>query len=197
MEALIELDREVLIYLNSFHASWLDPIMLFITKTFVWLPLYLFLLYLIILEYKKDFWIVLLGITITIALANTITSELMKPYFERLRPSRDPSLEGLLHLVKERGKFYKGGLYGFASSHAANTLGTAIFFFLTFRHTHRWIGLLFIWAVVMTYTRIYLGVHYPGDILVGGVIGILSGWFGFKLVGWITDWKTKRQANTL
>lgn len=194
MEALIELDREVLIYLNSFHASWLDPIMLFITKTFVWLPLYLFLLYLIILEYKKDFWIALIGIAITIALANSITSEVMKPYFERLRPSREPALEGLIHLVKEHGKFYKGGMYGFASSHAANTFGTAMFFFLLFRHTKQLLWLLFIWAAVMTYTRIYLGVHYPGDILVGGIIGILSGWFGYKLVGWITHWKNNRQV---
>lgn len=195
METLIELDKELLIYLNSFHASWLDPFMLFITKTFVWLPLYLFLLYLVIKDYKNEAWIVLLAITITICLTDGITSGIMKPYFARLRPSREPSLSGLIHLALDSGgKVYKGGMYGFASSHAANTLGTATFFFLLFRHTRRWIGWLFAWAIVMTYTRIYLGVHYPGDIIVGGTIGVLCGWFGYALVGWIGKWKEKRKV---
>ena len=111
----------------------------------------------------------------------------MKPYFERLRPSREPSLAGLVHLVDG----YKGGVFGFASSHAANTLGTATFFFLLFRATKKWIVWLFVWAVVMTYTRISLGVHYPGDILVGGTIGILAGWTGFKFATWLA-----RKRNT-
>src|SRR5688572_13477021 len=169
MESLIELDKELLIYLNSFHVSWLDQLMLFITQTFVWLPLYIILLYIIVIDYKKDFWIVLIAITVTILLTDGITSGIMKPYFERLRPSREPSLEGLIHLVLDHnGKVYKGGMYGFASSHAANTFGTATFFFLLLRQTRKWVWILFVWAILMTYTRIYLGVHYPGDILVGG-----------------------------
>jgi len=195
MDSLIELDKELLIYLNSFHVSWLDQFMLYITQTFVWLPLYIILLYIIIIDYKKDFWIVLIGITVTILLTDGITSGIMKPYFERLRPSREPSLEGLIHLVLDHtGKVYKGGMYGFASSHAANTLGTATFFMLVFRQTRKHMWLLFVWAVGMTYTRIYLGVHYPGDILVGGTIGVICGWFGYKLVGWITRWRDQRQA---
>lgn len=182
MEEILELDKKLLLYLNSFHAPWLDPIMLFLTHTWVWLPLYFFLLYLVIREYKKECWIPLLGIVVTILLADQITSGFMKPYFARLRPSREVSLEGVLHLVRTAsGDLYRGGMFSFASSHAANTLGTATFFFLLFRHSKKWIGWLFLWAVVMTYTRIYLGVHYPGDILVGGLIGILSGWFGFTL----------------
>ena len=195
MEKLIELDKEILIFLNSFHVSWLDPVMLFLTQTFVWLPLYLFLIYIIVIDFKKNFWIALLGITITLVLTDGITSGIMKPYFERLRPSREPSLEGLIHLALDHnGKVYKGGMYGFASSHAANTLGTATFFFLVFRDTRKWMGWLFVWAIGMTYTRIYLGVHYPGDILTGGIIGVICGWFGYKLVGWIKDLKEKRQT---
>jgi undecaprenyl-diphosphatase len=178
MEDLIELDKKLLVYLNSFHADWLDPVMMLFTETLFWLPLYLFLLYLVIKTYGKTCWIPLIGIAITILLADQITSGFMKPFFARLRPSREPSLQGLVHLVKG----YTGGTYGFASSHAANTLGTATFFWLLFRDTRRWIVLLFPWAIVMTYTRIYLGVHYPGDILVGGLIGIASGWAGYRIV---------------
>lgn len=177
MEQLLKLDTDLLLFFNGLHAAWLDPIAFWITKTAVWLPLYLFLLYLIIKNYKKEWWIPLIGIALTILLADQITSSIMKPYFARLRPSQEPSLQGLVRLVYE----YKGGLYGFASSHAANTLGTATFFWLLFRGQYKWVWLLFVWAVVMTYTRLYLGVHYPTDILVGGIIGVLAGIAGHSL----------------
>lgn len=190
MEQLIELDKKLLVYLNSFHTPWLDPVMLFITRTEAWLPLYLFLLYLVIREYKKDSWVILLGIALTILLADQITSGIMKPYFARFRPSREPTLQGLVHLVDG----YTGGKYGFASSHAANTFGTATFFFLLFRNSKKWIWVLFVWAAFMTYSRIYLGVHYPGDILVGGIIGVLSGWTGYKFSGWLERKRKERAA---
>lgn len=190
LEWLKELDRELLLYLNSFHTPFLDPIMFWITKTLFWLPLYLFLLFLTIKYFKKDWWIIIIGIAITILLTDRITSGFMKPFFERLRPSREPSLEGLVHLVKDAaGKIYTGGKFGFASSHAANTFATAMFFWLVFRHRYRWMWVLFVWATVMTYTRIYLGAHYPGDILVGLLIGLACGWLGYKVQQWI--WRKK------
>jgi undecaprenyl-diphosphatase len=109
--------------------------------------------------------------------ADQITTTGMKPFFKRLRPSRDPALKELVHTVNG----YKGGKYGFASSHAANTMGIAFFFWLLFANRYRWIWILFIWATVVSYSRIYLGVHFPGDILVGMLIGILSGYFCFSL----------------
>lgn len=181
MNSILELDKELFLFLNSLHTDWLDPIMFWLTKTIVWLPLYLFLLYLTIKEFNKQTWVVLIGIGITILLADQITSGLMKPFFERLRPSRDPSLDGLVHLVNG----YKGGKYGFASGHAANTFGTATFFFLIFRSIHPWIKWIFVWAALMTYTRIYLGVHYPGDIVVGGLLGVTVGWIGFKVCSYV------------
>ncbi|MFZ2905816.1 MAG: phosphatase PAP2 family protein [Cyclobacteriaceae bacterium] len=189
LDKLLELDRELLLYLNSFHAAWLDPVMLWVTKTLFWLPLYLFLLYLVIKDYKKNSWIVLIGIALSILLADQITSGFMKPFFERLRPSREPSLQGLVHLVNG----YKGGRYGFASSHAANTFATALFFWLLFKEQYRWMWVLFVWALVMTYTRIYLGVHYPGDILVGMLVGLASGWCGFMMQKVIINSKLKIQ----
>jgi undecaprenyl-diphosphatase len=198
IDQLIELDKELLIYLNAFHADWLDPIVLLITETFFWLPLYLFLFYLIFKTYGKEGWIALLAIAIVITMTDRITTGLMKPYFERLRPSQEPSLEGLIHLVRNsKGDFYRGGMFGFASSHAANTFATATFFWLLFRKTRKWIVWLFPWAVIMTYTRIYLGVHYPGDIVVGGIIGVLCGWIGYQIFLRIKAWTEKRLERKL
>ncbi|MBL0744101.1 phosphatase PAP2 family protein [Chryseolinea lacunae] len=192
VDQLIEWDKKLLLFLNGFHVSWLDPIVLFATETFVWLPLYLFLLYILIRTYKKDVWIPLIGITLVIVLADQITSGFMKPYFARLRPSQEPTLKGLVHLVDG----YLGGLYGFASSHAANTMGTATFFTLLLRSTKPWIVWLFLWAVLLTYTRIYLGVHYPGDITVGWLIGAGCGWTGFRVAKALLAWNEKRRASS-
>lgn len=190
MEKIIEFDKELLLYLNSFHHPSLDPVVLFLTHTFTWLPLYVLLLYLIIKNFKEDWWIFLLGIALTILLTDRITSGFMKPFFERLRPSQEPSLAGLVHLVDG----YKGGKFGFASSHAANTFGTATFFFIVFKAARRYYAWLFLWAALLTYTRIYLGVHYPGDILVGGIIGVLAAIVSARFSFWLKGKIDKRRS---
>ena len=177
MQSILDLDKELLLFFNGLHFPWLDPLMMLATKTIFWLPVYLFLVYLI-WKYKKwDTIYVLVGVAVTILLADQITSSFMKPYFARLRPSQEPALAGLIHLVDN----YKGGLYGFASSHAANTFGTATLIFLLFRARYSWIWIIFIWALLVSYTRIYLGVHYPGDIIVGAFVGFFCGWTGFAV----------------
>lgn len=181
MESLLELDKKVFLFLNQLHLPWLDPIMLFITHTWAWVPLYILLLYIVIKTFGKESWKPLLAITLVIVAGDQITSTFMKPYFGRLRPSHDPAFEGLVHLVHNGKEFYRGGKFSFASGHAANTFSTAVFFFLLLRPYKPLIWLLFLWATLMTYTRIYLGVHYPGDILVGGSIGALLGWIGYAL----------------
>src|SRR5688572_21097640 len=140
---LLELDKELFLFLNNLHTPWLDPIMLGVSKTIFWLPLYGFLLYFIIKYYKKDTWIILIGIVLAIFLSDQITSSLMKPFFMRLRPSRDPLLEGMVHIVNG----YRGGIYGFASSHAANTFAISVFMWLALKTHSRLIILLFGWAI--------------------------------------------------
>jgi len=100
----------------------------------------------------------------------------MKPFFERFRPSKDPELQHLVHIVNE----YRGGRFGFASSHAGNSFALAIFIFQIFKERYGWVKWMFLWAAVVSYSRIYLGVHYPGDIIVGASIGLLMGWMFSK-----------------
>jgi undecaprenyl-diphosphatase len=182
LEQLDTWDRQAIIFLNGFHADALDQVVYYVTKTEFWFPLYAWLLFLIFRDYKKQGWFVLAGAAVCILLADRITAGLMKPFFERLRPSHDPELEGILHLVNG----YRGGLYGFASSHAANTMAISLYLVMLFRHRYRYIVWMFGWAGLMCYTRIYLGVHYPGDILTGIVVGLLCGFAAFRFHQWLT-----------
>jgi undecaprenyl-diphosphatase len=172
IEQLIDIDREVFIYLNSLHSPWLDQVMYTLTNTWAWIPMYLLLLYWIVKYYQSDSWIFLLAIGLTILLADRITSGLMKPFFLRLRPTHDPLLSGIVHTVNG----YVGGKYGFASSHAANTTGVAVLVFLVLKDIPRPVWWIFVWAALIAYTRLYLGVHYPGDLLAGSLVGAVCAW---------------------
>src|SRR5687768_11205946 len=107
IDELIELDKKLFLSLNGYHIEWLDPIMYWATNKMTWLPLYVLLMYFIVKDYRKETWIVLISMTLTIVLADQITSTLMKPYFARLRPTHDPTLSGLVHIVNG----YKGGKF--------------------------------------------------------------------------------------
>ena len=119
----------------------------------------------------------------------------MKPFFERLRPSHEPTLAERVYIVNQ----YRGGKFGFASSHAANTFGVATLMWLVLKMYRPWIALLFLWSLGVGYTRIYLGVHYPGDILVGYFVGFLSALIAFLLLSLARDFinrRSTRQAGT-
>jgi undecaprenyl-diphosphatase len=177
LEKLLDVDEKLFLFLNGLNSPQLDPLFYFLTNPWAWIPVYILLLYLIWKQYGNATWLILIGIALTVVLSDQVTSNIMKPYFQRLRPTKDPALAGLVHYVNN----YKGTLYGFASSHAANTIGTATFVFLLLRKIYSCIGWIFLWAVFVAYTRIYLGVHYPGDIIAGGLVGAFFGWI-FYLV---------------
>ena len=152
------------------HSPFFDTFMWYVSKTTTWS---LMLLALIIMLFRKN-WrqalFVILAIALTITLADQISSGIIKNLVERFRPTHSPEIGSLVHLVNG----YKGGLYGFVSSHAANTIGVALFISLLFKRRYLTITLFF-WASLVSYSRIYLGVHYLGDILGGICVGLLSG----------------------
>ena len=177
IESIKDWDEKAFLWLNSFHWDGLDPIVLQLTQTITWVPLYLLLLYLIYRKDPKNMAWVIGGVMLTILLGDQISSGLMKPYFERLRPCHDPRWEGMMHAYGRCG-----GLYGFVSSHAANTFGMATFLTLILRKKQKGIYWLFLYAVVVSYTRIYLGVHYPLDVFFGALVGVFSAYFSWAIV---------------
>lgn len=196
IDSIAHWDEQLFLFLNQIHASWLDPVMLLITGKYIWIPFYIFLLFLLIKQFKKDSIWYILGLILVILLADQFTSGFMKPFFERLRPCHDPRWKDLI--LNYSGC---GGLYGFASSHAANTFGLAAYFQKVGAKKIPSFSWLFLWAALVSYTRIYLGVHYPGDVLVGALVGILSGWLVYwiivKLKGLWKENKSKKVFSNL
>jgi undecaprenyl-diphosphatase len=177
MEYLKTIDTDLFLFLNGLHNSFFDPIMYWLSNTMIWVPMYLLIIFLMIRRYKIRGVLMLLFIGILIALCDQTASHLLKNLVQRLRPSQDPSLAGLVHLSKAG----PGGLYGFVSSHAANCFGLATFIYFTFDNQFKLLKYwLLIWAVLVSYSRIYNGVHYPGDVLVGALIGIVYGYLMTK-----------------
>lgn len=175
MEYLKTLDTDLFLALNGWHNSFFDPIMYWLSNKLVWIPMYLLIVFLILKKYRLNGLLMLVFVGLVIALCDQTASGLLKNTVQRLRPSHDPALMNLVHLSKAGA----GGLYGFASSHAANVFGLATFLYFTldsdFKIMKYW---LFIWAALVAYSRIYNGVHYPGDVFAGIFIG--SCW-GFLL----------------
>lgn len=176
MEAI---DSRLFLFLNGLHVGWLDTVMVAITEMWLWIPIYLLLLFMVFKRYGKQSWWILLGVVLVIVSSDQLSAHLCKPLFHRLRPCFNPELEGLVHLPKG----LPGGRYGFVSSHAANTFTVATFLTAALRKQWRWIGwMLYSWAFISSYSRIYVGVHYPGDILGGAILGILIGLVMWKVV---------------
>ncbi|MBA4853547.1 phosphatase PAP2 family protein [Emticicia sp. BO119] len=168
IETIRYAEYEWFLWLNSFHSSFFDTIMYWVTHRFTWIPLYIFLIYYIFGIIRKNAWYKLLFILISVGLSDRITSGLMKPYFQRFRPCHDPAIENLVHVVGGCG-----GQYGFASSHAANSFALALAFSLFNTQNIRLKFFLFLWAILVSYSRIYVGVHYPTDLIVGAIVGMV------------------------
>jgi undecaprenyl-diphosphatase len=163
------IDKELFLLINGQHNPTMDEVMAWITARNSWIPFYLIFIGWLWYRYKKQGLWILLNMVISIALADQFTSSLLKPLVKRLRPCHEPALQNLIHLVGNCG-----GMYGFASSHASNAFAFALAFFLLKGKNHAWAKWLFVWAFVVSYSRMYVGVHYPADILVGALVGCMS-----------------------
>ena len=192
MEALSNIDTEFFLFLNGLHTSWLDKVMIAVTQMWVWVPLYLLLIYWTVKQYGKRCWWIFLAVGIVVLCSDQLSAHVCKPLFQRLRPCYNADLQDLIYLPKGMA----GGRYGFVSSHAANTFAVAAFLTPALRKDRNWMGImLYFWAFISSYSRIYLGFHYPGDILCGALLGILIGlilWKVFQLVVVKKVWKSEQ-----
>ena len=191
LEQLLHIDTEILLAINGWHAPWADTLMWIVSAKTTWIPLYLLLIGLLVWRYRQPAptpikWlqkvpacvVMIVVIALAVGAADFIASGILKDWVARPRPSRVPELEGVLHLVNG----YKSGQYGFVSSHAANTMAVALLFSLIWRNKIATVGLM-LWVAANCYSRMYLGVHYPTDILGGLIVGSLVAVGGYWLLG--------------
>lgn len=175
LQNILELDKEVFLYLNSFHNDFWDTIMLMVTRKETWLPFFVVVIFYMIKNYKVKALLVIFFLALTVLLSDQI-SVFIKESFQRLRPVHDPTISPLVHNVLR-----KGGLYSFVSSHATNGFALFIFTSRLFKNPGYRFLILF-WAILFSYSRIYSGVHYPLDILGGALLGWGIGELCFKLL---------------
>ncbi|WBO86138.1 phosphatase PAP2 family protein [Hymenobacter yonginensis] len=172
IEALQSFDRWLLVAANTHRTPKLDTLMVFFTERLVWFPAYFVLLVMLAYLFGRRAWLLLPLLGASVALADVISSRLFKPYFARLRPCHDPDLSATLNLINGCG-----GQFGFMSSHAANAFALTVFMNLVLPRRYRvakW--LLLGWAMVVSYSRMYLAAHFPSDVLAGAILGSLLAW---------------------
>ncbi len=170
LEEILALDIRLFLWLNSLHTPFLDFFMYYATGRLIWLPLYILLAYLLFKKYGKRFWF-LLPVILLIIVSSDQGSVLVKNFFQRLRPCHHTEIAHLVHLVYD----YCGGKFGFVSSHATNVAALATFVMFYLRNNYVRAGII-CWALLQCYTRIYLGAHYPTDILGGLLLGFTCAW---------------------
>lgn len=177
LESLQSLDQTIFLAINALHTPYLDSFMYIFTGKLVWIPLYMSILYVLYRNFNLRMTIfTAIMFALLIVIADQTCSSILRPIFERPRPSRNPDIADIVHLVNGR----RGGKFGFPSCHAANTFALACFAMLLFKN--RAVTTFFmLWAIVTCYTRIYVGVHYPGDLLFGTVVGFTAGFVTYGI----------------
>lgn len=168
IDFLNSIDTEILLFFNGLHSGYFDRVMPIITAKWTWVPMYATILFILFRGFAvKQATVLLLGVILSIVLADQVCATIIRPFCERLRPANlENPISAFVHVVNG----YRGGRYGFPSCHAANSFALATVMSLIIRY-RRFTFFIFFWAILNSYSRLYLGVHYPGDLFVGAVIG--------------------------
>ncbi|SFE99591.1 phosphatase PAP2 family protein [Spirosoma endophyticum] len=169
LQTLNELDTNLFLWLNGRYTPWLDPIMIGITERNTWIPFYALLVVWLIYTYRRQAAGLILTIIAAVAVGDQLSSSVFKPLTHRLRPCHTAAIQKVMHPVMECG-----GQYGFVSSHAATTFALATTLWLLLGKRHPWLKWGFLWAAVVSYSRIYVAAHYPLDVLAGTGVGVIS-----------------------
>ena len=184
---LIHIDQSWLLAINGAHCGVMDQVMWYISQAWVWIPLYVVLIGLLIWRFGWKWGLVYtVALVAAVGLSDWISSGVIKHLVCRPRPTHEPALEGLVHVVNG----YVGGLYGFVSSHAANTMSLAVLFGLIWNKINHQAWWLLSYVVVNCYSRMYLGVHYPGDILGGLLVGTVMAFVVYGLLNLV--WRVRK-----
>ena len=176
IELLKNIDTKFFLFFNENHTPFMDTVMSIAENKFTWIPLYLLLLLFVWRKKREKLWLVVLSVVILITLSDQISVHLFKETFQRYRPCHNLFLQDKIHLINGEC----GGLYGFVSSHAANTFALITFLSLFFRRMD-FALCMYLWASFICYSRVYAGVHYPFDIVGGMALGIFLGLIGYKI----------------
>ena len=178
MNKIVQLDKQFFQLINGkWHNSLFDAVIPFLRNSVSWIPLYLFLLLFAVFNFKKNtcWWIFFAACTVIIA--NIISSDLIKENFWRVRPCNDPRLADTVRVLVT----YRPQSSSFVSSHATNHFAMATFFYLTLNKlSGKWTWLFFFWALSVCYAQVYVGVHFPLDVICGGVIGFVFGYLSAR-----------------
>ena len=190
LQSLEKIDRSLFNLINQdAHVAFLDPVMSLLRNPDTWIPLYVFMAFWSVIRLKKVTWLFVLCTLVMFAFTDSVTAFVFKPFFERLRPCAEPGLAGIVRVLDGCG-----GRYSFPSNHAANHFALATFWYSTIKKMtgKKWYW-LWAWAFLVCYAQVYVGKHYPGDILAGAAFGICAAALTYWLFCWLLEIIQKKQ----